>query len=234
VDKLYTILELFTKTQTLPLASGSINPVFMKLLTGLAHKESIFSSLQNETHYQEAQQIIKIAWPEFSEIVDNVVEIVGLPPTGENFESASSPKLFGLVYYKMDSASSIKWAEVIVHEVAHHCLFVYSASNKFNRLCDWQRLVKSAIRREKRPLIGLLHAVIAESCVIIFYKNLQRICPDMESSSVHSALTKFSIFLVDDFQELNRNFDLTLLAPELNCYIRQAYKIAEATIESFK
>ena len=74
----------------------------------------------------------------------------------------------------MNSDCPIKWGEIISHEMAHHYIFVVLAAKQekeiFNR--RFKDIRFSSLRNEQRPLIGVYHALFAQTCMIIFASNV--------------------------------------------------------------
>ena len=134
-----------------------------------------------EKTYLEAMDIIKKAWPEIYLLIQVVSPIISLTRDSDKFESASIPHLFGEILYCMKSNCPIKWAEIIVHEIAHHYLFVMTSVKKFDDFFNrpFRDIRYSNLRSENRPLIGIYHALMAQSCMItlaykVFEMNTSR------------------------------------------------------------
>lgn len=117
--------------------------------------------------YQRALEIIKRVWPEIFDIYSELIVGFHKVEEGRQEESYSDPKTFGLIYYLMDSEDELKWAEIMVHELSHHILFAATALEGFlPKTIDWAQEEYSAIRNEKRPLIGIYHGLIAQSFML--------------------------------------------------------------------
>lgn len=117
--------------------------------------------------YQRALEIIEEVWPEIYDIYSELITGFHKVENGRNEESYSDPKTFGLIYYLMDSDDELKWAEIMVHELSHHILFAATALEGFlPEDIDWAHEEYSAIRNEKRPLIGIYHGLIAQSFML--------------------------------------------------------------------
>jgi len=130
---------------------------------GPCHRED-----RKETRYNEALEIIKTVWLEMHSLIISISPMMSYPGSMHVFESASDPKLFGEIIYRMDSDCPVKWAEILVHEIGHHYLYVITSTKKtdeiFNRAFKDTRF--SNLKKETRPLIGIYHAVFAQSCMI--------------------------------------------------------------------
>src|SRR5690606_29916735 len=81
-------------------------------------------------------------------------------------ESVSDVKSFGQIHFNMKRRTATEWVEIISHETGHHYLLVMFAAFHRQLAIDWDTPVPSAIRGEERPLLGLMHAVMAESFMV--------------------------------------------------------------------
>ncbi|MDB5036774.1 MAG: motif protein [Bacteriovoracaceae bacterium] len=124
--------------------------------------------LKKETTYQKALKLIRGVWPEYFEVIKIIKPQLSQTMVGDRFESASDPKIFGQILYRMDSNCPIKWAEIIIHELAHHYLNMvvttHDDQNVFSQ--PWDETKYSAIRESERPLIGIYHGAFAEACML--------------------------------------------------------------------
>lgn len=148
-----------------------------------------------ETIYKEALSLIQTYFPEMSKIIKSISPIVSYPIEGKTFESASHPHTFGQIYYRMDSTCPVKWAEILVHETAHHYVEALTVATKeLNQKKDILIQERdSAIRGEKRPLIGVFHGAIAQACMLHFAMNIIKNSKNLEHiDGARRTLTRFS------------------------------------------
>ena len=109
----------------------------------------------------------------FGDIREFVSEIVVFK--GRRVRGASAPSYFGCVFIRepeLESESG-KWlwlAEHIVHEAAHHHLFVVMSNEQ---LVDNDPLVTSPVRNDPRPLSGVIHAMFVEARLVRMFRILQ-------------------------------------------------------------
>ena len=112
----------------------------------------------------EALRIIEAAWPDASkELQSAVLGVAWIASPDARVESASDPKRFGVVHLNanyFEGASAYKLATALIHEVSHHSLFVETASDPLIPE-DFAVPVYSALRREMRPAIGVLHGAFS-------------------------------------------------------------------------
>ena len=74
----------------------------------------------------------------------------------------------------MKSPCPVHWAEILVHEIGHHYLTILlgttvidaETKNKFKESRH------SHQKQTLRPLIGILHGVFAQSCILIFASKI--------------------------------------------------------------
>ena len=120
--------------------------------------------------YSDAMAIIEKVWPSMYSLIKTTGPIISFIRPNDKFESASDPHCFGEILYAMNSNCPIKWGEILVHEMAHHYLFVITATRNINEYLNrpFKDLRYSNLRGEKRPLIGIYHALLAQACMITF------------------------------------------------------------------
>src|SRR5690606_19051776 len=86
---------------------------------------------EEEAIYREAVGIVKAVWPQFSELIQTINPRISLQTKDrEQFESESDPKTFGEIIYNMKNGCPVHWAEILVHEIAHHYLTVLLGTTK--------------------------------------------------------------------------------------------------------
>jgi hypothetical protein len=105
---------------------------------------------------------IKELWPqalaEFEKLIRGIVWI-----SSRKTYSLSDPKLFGIIFLNAEYYINRSYAELatdIVHESAHHTLFVETSIDKLIPE-DYKKPIFSPLRLEYRPAIGSLHAAFS-------------------------------------------------------------------------
>lgn len=157
-----------------------------------------------EKIFQDTMKHIRDVWPDLHDLVSVAIERMAYPPNTEIYESASDPKYYGCIQYTMDSDSILKWAEIIAHETAHHYLFVLTANSKYSQAYDWRAEALSSIRSEIRPMIGILHGVVAETFIIQYLKRLPDDFIERNLSEYNRSWNRFSKNLIEDYKELSK------------------------------
>ena len=134
----------------------------------------VSENLELENIFSEALEIVQQYFPEMYKIITIINPRVSFPLEGKTYESASHPHSFGQIFYRMDSSSPTKWAEILVHEIAHHYVEAMTVSIKEIKELREIFIVEkdSAIRKEKRPLIGIFHGVIAQASILHLATNI--------------------------------------------------------------
>lgn len=143
------------------LATLSISSWFTKLISGFFPESQVISFSTSETDKIVAarSEVIRVA-PELTSLLQTQEVYVRLD---RPFMGASHPKTFGMVFFGnflMNQPTS-QAAISIVHELAHHELFLI---NLIDRLIDesFDRSEKfSPLQKKSRPPIGRLHALYA-------------------------------------------------------------------------
>lgn len=109
----------------------------------------------------EALDLIADAWPEARKELDEaVLGVAWIERPKARLYSASDPQRFGLIYVNaghFSEFSSHRLATALIHETAHHALFVETARDPLIP-ADFKTAVYSPLRKEMRPAIGALHA----------------------------------------------------------------------------
>lgn len=121
--------------------------------------------------HEEALSIIKLVWPEIFELIRTIRPRVSFQTEDRaQFESESDPKTFGEIIYNMKNQCPVHWAEIMVHEIAHHYLTVLLGTMPLDAKTKdkFKESLHSFQRQSQRPLIGILHGVFAQSCILIF------------------------------------------------------------------
>jgi hypothetical protein len=122
---------------------------------------------QSDLLYERSVKLVESVWPEMASLIRTIDPRMSHPPESETYESASDPLRFGQVYYNMKKSTAIDWARILVHEIAHHYLFVITAEWEASGVrYPWDIPVYSSIKNTERPLIGLLHGAFAQACML--------------------------------------------------------------------
>lgn len=115
------------------------------------------------------QRLLRTVWPMASVEVDTLIS-VGVLLDGPNFSSGSAASTFGAVYVSPATlADDISAIEVLVHEVAHHVLWMREAFQPFVE--NPETRVSSPLRGDERPMEGVFHAafVLARICACLLH-----------------------------------------------------------------
>ena len=147
-----------------------------KCIISSCRNTQIEKYFKKENIYQDAVNIINKIWPMMGSLIEAVRPIISFPDHNEHFESRSDPKVFGEIKYNMESSCSIKWAEIIVHEMTHHYLFAVMASWNSNFIFNrpFKDIRFSSLRKSPRPLIGIYHSLYAQSSMIILASRIMQ------------------------------------------------------------
>lgn len=188
-------------------------------------KENLFFKLNSseegsleefEYLYQQAVSILRKNWPFVYDLFLSTVYGLSIVEVGKSEESYSSPKLFGLIFYNMKSKDPLKWAEILVHELSHQILFAGTALEGFLPEIDWGKSVFSNLRNENRPLIGVLHAVVAEAFMLRLAFLTEKRKPILNYQRI---LTNYSEKFKSDLKTLRHYIDIQLLDKYIFCLL---------------
>ncbi len=129
---------------------------------------------EQEERYQDARSVIEKYWNKVHDLIEVINPRVSLQIEGRRFESESNPKEFGQIIYNMKKESIAYWIEILVHEIGHHYLTVLLGTTKMNGQfkAKLSQTAYSHQRDEERPLVGILHAVVAQSFMIIMASKI--------------------------------------------------------------
>ncbi len=129
---------------------------------------------ERETVYEEASQLVAMAWPQYGEMASIIRPRISGTTQNDLFESASDPKTFGQILYNMKSDCPVKWAEIVVHELGHHYLNIILTTHSNQEVFDqpWDQRGHSAIRDTERPLIGIYHGAYSQACMLQLAMNI--------------------------------------------------------------
>ena len=113
-----------------------------------------------------AMALLAEVWPDAAAELDQAILGVAWTSSDDGrAESFSDPQRFGVIHVDSTTyraAPAAKVATALVHEAAHHALFVETSIDPLIPE-DYQKPVFSPIRRETRPAIGVLHGAFAAS-----------------------------------------------------------------------
>jgi hypothetical protein len=117
-----------------------------------------------------ALNIIQRSWPEaYVEMKTVLRGFAGFK--SDSIENFSDPQLYGIIHLNVKlSVDEYTLACDIIHEIAHHTLFMQQSVDQF--IVDKSSMLFSPIREENRPAIGLLHAIFAMGRMIEFANRL--------------------------------------------------------------
>jgi HEXXH motif-containing protein len=128
-----------------------------------------------EILFKEAMSIIVQVWPEIGSLIERINPRISLQTTDRSqFESESDPKTFGEIIFNMKSDCPVHWAEILVHEIAHHYLTILLGTSGIDDKMKLKLKEEgfSNQRKSVRPLVGILHGVYAQCCILIFACNV--------------------------------------------------------------
>lgn len=108
-----------------------------------------------------ATELIKDIWPEaYQEMKLLISKVVWF--SSNSFWSSSEPSTFGAIYVNpLPSWTVANFVETIIHETGHHALMISQARSQF--LLNPDKMVTSPLRKDLRPLNGVLHATFVLS-----------------------------------------------------------------------
>lgn len=120
-----------------------------------------------------AINIVRDHWPDAFLEYESIVRGFAFVDSFQSFTSASDPKIFGLIhldflFYK--NKSSFELATAIIHEVAHHALFIATAVDPM--LVNPADPLYSPFKNQERPAIGVLHAAVALYRMLVWSEHI--------------------------------------------------------------
>lgn len=129
---------------------------------------------------REAVRLIDEIWPEAGdEIRASLLGVAWIHSPDGGIVSGCGPKEFGLVVLNAEhyhQASAQELATSLIHEQAHHALFVETARDPLIPK-DFTKSVWSPLRSEMRPAIGVIHAVFTIARIGQWAKKLHEKTP---------------------------------------------------------
>jgi hypothetical protein len=123
-----------------------------------------------------ALRLLRVLLPEVADWLTAYVKIlVFLDGGGTVSRSSSAAELPGIVF--ADAVSELALLEVLVHEAAHHLLYLEEVRGPLVDPLDNRRFV-SPLRPDPRPLRGILLAYHALAFICAFYADLEHASAD--------------------------------------------------------
>jgi len=192
-------------------------------------KKPSHSQIKNGV-YLKSKELIHEVWPDYSNLIKTINPIISFQTEDkQHFESESNPHTFGEIIYNMESNCHVHWSEIIVHEIAHHYLNVLMATNVLDKNIHHKlkQLHYSHQRNSDRPLIGILHGVFAQSCILIFASKMI-LNPNTKKQDIEGAwksFDRFSSFFENDLKTIQKNN--LLFIPELTHFTSFAQTLVD-------
>lgn len=137
--------------------------------------------------------------PQLSLIQDSLLEHIEIVPREGRFESFSDPQRFTSIFLKNTRKNDIRWGEILSHELSHQYFFAVTSANPVFRSEKLKNMHFSQIRKVQRPLIGVLHGVVAEATMVKYYENLLKSPGLFEAEQIS--------FVESRYQELKSLFE---------------------------
>lgn len=135
-------------------------------------------SEEDHARLADALAMIRAYWPQAAqEYMAHVRGIVWIKHR-ETY-SGSDPKLYGVIFLNkayFRAHAIVEMATDIVHESAHHTLFVESAIDPMFA-GDFAKQIYSPIRQGDRPAIGVLHGVFSMLRMLMWSRHLTSKAP---------------------------------------------------------
>jgi hypothetical protein len=118
-----------------------------------------------------ALSLLRRSWPEMAELIDTLVrQIVWYLPTrpGRIPKSGTVIKTFGAIFLTSGN-DSLSVMEYLVHEATHLDLIMRLSADRL--ITNRDHLGQSPFRRQKRPLIRVLHAALVTARIRMAYER---------------------------------------------------------------
>ena len=110
-------------------------------------------------HLEDSLVHLKIAWPEMRQLTDCLLTHICFLKS-DYFESGCMMGSFGAVYLSPSDYWTFDYfIEVLVHEVSHLQMMIYEKNYSF--VINTGEISDSPLRKDLRPMLGVLHAVLA-------------------------------------------------------------------------
>jgi len=155
---------------------------------------------------REALRMIDAIWPDAgAEIRGALLGVAWIRSPGGGIVSGCGPKEFGLVTLNAEHyhrASAHELATSLIHEAAHHALFVETARDPLIPQ-DFAKLLWSPLRKEMRPAIGVVHAVFTIARIGQWAKSLHDRTPGpLVAAEIDRLRTKYFTGLRETMENL--------------------------------
>lgn len=124
----------------------------------------------------KALRVLAEVAPGFREDVDNFMRAIGLADFRASFRGSSALGRFGLVWYSPRITWSYQiWAEELMHEATHYILDGVGSTQPLliGKAAEEVRL-RSPLRADPRPAIGVFHALIVTGRILTLLDRLQK------------------------------------------------------------
>jgi hypothetical protein len=140
---------------------------------------------------ESALSLIDSSIPHVAQVIRKAISTVVFA-SGDSLQSASTPMTFGAIYLGVRPTwTAVDYADLLVHETAHHELVMRSAFVRF--LTNPFDIVRSPLRHDRRPLEAVLHAVFVLTRVLDVMKAFAK----LEDASIRErAVEKLNYYAV--------------------------------------
>ncbi|MBA3284047.1 MAG: hypothetical protein H0U27_03160 [Nitrosopumilus sp.] len=136
---------------------------------------------------------------------------------GDHIKAGSSHNAFGMIYIAQEYVKSIEeMIDTLVHEAAHQYLHLISFFDPLIKNSPEERY-EAPLRKEKRPLIGIFHAVFVISRLIYLYKkiNTSSLINNLELTFFETKLHYYSMRYYNGVEILNRYAKFTDIGKDI-------------------
>jgi len=119
----------------------------------------------------QAEDLLAVVWPEAFQEYRAMINGVAWFESS-SMKNFSDPKTFGTIFFNVDNGvDSYRLLEELVHECAHHALFVETSVDPL--IVDPKQETFSPIRRQMRPAIGVYHGSFAMGRIVELARRLR-------------------------------------------------------------
>lgn len=128
---------------------------------------------------------------------------------GKALESVTSPRYFGAIYLRLPSQEEdpiAYYISTVLHETAHLHLFAMMSGDKLV-LNTENELFASPLRKDKRPMTGILHATFVLSRMIRFFRKYVA-CFEVGEATLNMLLKSENLFS-EGIETIRQNARLT-------------------------
>ena len=154
------------------------------------------------TLIEQALELIISHWPDAHNEVFSLIRGIARIRSS-SIDNFSDPKLFGLIHLRIDQDKDpLDYAIDLIHEAAHHALFIESATDQILR--DPSQRLYSAIRKSYRPAIGVYHGAVATGRMLEFLRRIrsQSINRDERVASIVTKLIQDQALHLEQLSEI--------------------------------